>query len=117
LIASTLYGLLMFQVPNLMSFFQCLDRTNESVLVRGTLKHFFTIKVFTVRVCQPHAQVPSWRTTPCRLSAIAYSMYSQLPSVPGGLPFIRNTRTRNTVMTRDPPNMDNDPFNTDKNRL
>jgi hypothetical protein len=33
---------------------------------------------------------PSWRTTPCRLSATAYSIYSQLPSVAGGLPSIRN---------------------------
>jgi hypothetical protein len=28
--------------------------------------------------------VTSWRTTPCRLSATAYSSYSQLPSIPGG---------------------------------
>ena len=26
-------------------------------------------------------QPPSWRTTPCRLSEIAYSIYSQLPSI------------------------------------
>jgi hypothetical protein len=26
---------------------------------------------------------PSWRTTPCRLSAAAYSIYSQLPSIAG----------------------------------
>jgi len=26
------------------------------------------------------AQPPSWRTTPCRLSATAYSIYSQLLS-------------------------------------
>jgi hypothetical protein len=29
-------------------------------------------------------QPPSWRTTPCRLSATAYSIYSQLPTIPGG---------------------------------
>jgi hypothetical protein len=34
--------------------------------------------------CQPHAQLPSWRTTLCRLSATAYTIYSQLPSIPGG---------------------------------
>jgi len=28
---------------------------------------------------------PSWRTTPLRLSATAYSVYSQLPSISGGL--------------------------------
>jgi hypothetical protein len=27
---------------------------------------------------------PSWRTTPCRLSATAYSIYLQLPSISGG---------------------------------
>jgi hypothetical protein len=31
---------------NLMSFFQCLGRTKESVQVRGTLKHFVTIETF-----------------------------------------------------------------------
>jgi hypothetical protein len=31
-----------------------------------------------------HAQPPSWRTTPCRLSATAYSVYSQPPSIYGG---------------------------------
>jgi hypothetical protein len=45
---------------------------------------------------------PSWRTTPCRLSATAYSVYSQLPSVTGGLPYISNLRTRQAVVTRDP---------------
>jgi hypothetical protein len=37
---------------------------------------------------------------------LAYSIYSQLPSIPGGLPSIRNLRTRHAVVTRDPPNMD-----------
>jgi hypothetical protein len=49
---------------------------------------------------------PSPRTTPCRLSATAYSIYSQLPSVPGGLPFIGNLSKRHAVVTRDPPNVD-----------
>jgi hypothetical protein len=31
-----------------------------------------------VKGCYPHTQPPSWRTTPCCLSAAAYSMYSQL---------------------------------------
>jgi hypothetical protein len=55
-----------------------------------------------------HAQPPSWRTTPCQLSATSYSIHSQLPSVPGELPSIRNLRTRHAVVTRDPPNMDTD---------
>jgi hypothetical protein len=49
---------------------------------------------------------PKWRTTPCRLFATGYSIYSQLPSVTGGLPSIRNLRTRHAVVTRDPPNME-----------
>jgi hypothetical protein len=35
----------------------------------------------------------------------AYSVYSQLPSVLGGLPSIRNLRTRHAVVTWDPSNM------------
>jgi hypothetical protein len=35
---------------------------------------------------------PSWRTTPCRLSATAYSVYSQLPYVAGGCLTIYNLR-------------------------
>ena len=31
-------------------------------------------------------QPPSWRTTPCRLSTTAYSIYSQLPSVSETVP-------------------------------
>jgi hypothetical protein len=31
-----------------------------------------------VRSCQPLAQLPSWRTTPCQLSANVYSLYSQM---------------------------------------
>jgi hypothetical protein len=38
---------------------------------------------------------PSWRTTPCRLSEIAYSIHSQLPSMlVGGSSSIRNQKTR-----------------------
>jgi len=31
----------------------------------------------------PHVQATSWRTTPFWLFTIVYSIYSQLPSVPG----------------------------------
>ena len=59
-----------------------LDRTIISVQVRGLLfEHFMTWYVFTVRSCYQLAQPPSWRTTPCRLSATAYSIYSQLLSI------------------------------------
>jgi hypothetical protein len=46
-----------------------------------------------------HGQPPSWRTTPCRLSAASYSMYSQLTSIAGGRPSIRDPRTRHAVVT------------------
>jgi hypothetical protein len=80
LIAPTLQRLLIFQVPNLMSFFKCLGRAKESAQVRGALKYFVTSDISMVRGFQSHAQLPSWMTTPCRLSATAYSIYSQLPS-------------------------------------
>jgi hypothetical protein len=51
------------------------------------------------------AQPASWRTTLFRLSATAYSIYSQLASVTGGLPSIHNLGTRHAVVTRDPLNM------------
>jgi hypothetical protein len=46
-----------------------------------------------------------WRTTPCRLSAAAYSIYSQLTSIAGGRSSIRNPKTRHAVGTGIPPNM------------
>jgi hypothetical protein len=39
-----LQRLLTFQVPNLMSFFQCSGHTKESVQIRGALKHFVNNK-------------------------------------------------------------------------
>ena len=44
-------------------------------------EYFITRYVLTGRNCQHLAQRPDWRTTPFRLSATAYSMYSQLPSI------------------------------------
>jgi len=35
------------------------------------------------RVVSPSLKHQSWRTTPYRLSATDYSIYSQLPSIPG----------------------------------
>jgi hypothetical protein len=57
--------------------------------------------------CPPHS---SWfdhpnniwwwvQTTPYRLSATAYSMYSQLPSTSGGCSSTRNLRTRHAMVT------------------
>jgi hypothetical protein len=42
---------------------------------------------------------PNWRTTLCRLSATAYSMDSQLPSISGGRSSILNLRTRHAMVT------------------
>ena len=52
----------------------------------GTCIRFVTRKVFTMRSCQHLAQQPSWSTTPCRLSATAYLIYSQVPSILGAVP-------------------------------
>jgi hypothetical protein len=41
----------------------------------------------------------SCTTTPCRLSATPYILYSQLPSISGGRSSIRNLRTRHAVVT------------------
>jgi hypothetical protein len=57
---------------------------------------------FTVKGCEPNDQPPSCRTTPCRLSAAAYSIHSQLPSIAGGRSSIRNTRTCHAVVTGKP---------------
>ena len=43
--------------------------------------------IFMVTSCLHHAQHHSWRTTPCRRSATAYSMHSQPPSISGGSSF------------------------------
>jgi hypothetical protein len=50
--------------------------------------------------CQPHAPPPSLRTTPCLLSATAYSIYME------GVSCTRNLRTRHAVVTGDPLSMD-----------
>jgi hypothetical protein len=96
--------LLTFRNRNLMSVFHRLGHLSwESVQVQGSLMTLVrNLFFFTVKGCQPHTQPPIWRTTPCRLSAAAYSIYSQLPSIPGGLSFIRNPRTRHAVVTGNP---------------
>ena len=65
---------------------RCVGRTKESVQVRGFLCEHVTWYVCTVRSCSHLAQLPSWRTTPCRLSATAYSIYSHLPSIAEAVP-------------------------------
>jgi hypothetical protein len=51
---------------------------------RNLLGRFVTSLFFTMQSCQPHTQIPRWRTTPCRLTATAYSLYSELPSISEG---------------------------------
>jgi hypothetical protein len=80
------HRLLTFHVPNLMSLFHCLGRNKISVQVQGTCLCFVTIRVFKVRSCQHHAQPPSWRTTPYRLYAAAYTIYSKLSSILKAVP-------------------------------
>ena len=77
----TLHRLLTFHVPNLTSLFRYLCRTKVSTQVQDKCSWFATKPVFTVRSCQHLVQPPSWRNTSCRLSATAYSIYSQLPSI------------------------------------
>jgi len=81
-----LYRLLTFQVPNLISPFRCLGRTKISIQARGMYSNFVTKPVFMARICQHLAQPPSCRTNPCRLSATAYSIYSQLTSILEAVP-------------------------------
>jgi hypothetical protein len=45
------------------------------------------------------APPPSCTTTPCRLSVAAYSMYSQLTSITGGRPSIRDPKTHHDLVT------------------
>ena len=61
------------------------DCTKVSVQIRGKCSCFVTKLVFTVS-SQQLAQPSSWRTTPCRLSTTAYSIYLQLPSVLEAVP-------------------------------
>jgi hypothetical protein len=82
------YVLILSQLDQLhvMSLFRCLGRTKVSIQVRGQCSWIAIKPDFTVTSCQHLAQPPSWRTTPCRLSATAYSIYSQLPSILEAVP-------------------------------
>jgi len=58
----------------------------------------------------PLVQPPSWTTTPCRLSATAYSIYSQLPSISGGRPLHPQPEDALCRGDRDPHNMKHCPI-------
>jgi hypothetical protein len=55
-------------------------------------------------------------TTPCRLSAAAYSIYSQLTSIAGGRSPIRNPKARHAVRSGKPPNMRKRPLGRPRRR-
>jgi hypothetical protein len=95
-----LYKLLTFHNPNLISILRSLGRLcKESVQARGSFRIFVTNLLFMVKAFLPHSQPQSWGTTPFRLSAVDYSIYSQLPSIARGRSSIRNPRTRHSVLT------------------
>ena len=73
----------------IMQFFPLpyLGCTKLSAQDRGFLcEHFVTRYIFTVKSCCHIVQPPSRRTTPCRLSATAYSIYLQLLSMLEAIP-------------------------------
>jgi hypothetical protein len=53
----------------------------EEYKFRGFMLGFVRSLFFTASSCYPHPKRTSWRTTPYRLSATAYSMYLQLFSI------------------------------------
>jgi hypothetical protein len=78
----------------------------ESVQARVLLRIFVTSLFFTGRSCLPHAQLPSWRTTPCLLSVTAYQCIRSYPPYLEGISSISNLRAPHAMLTRDPTNMD-----------
>jgi len=63
-----------------------------SIQFWGTRLYFVTWHVFTVTSFSDPTQPLSWSTTPCQLSATAYSIYSQLPSILEAIPPSANWR-------------------------
>jgi hypothetical protein len=56
----------------------------KSDQIQDSLLFFVTGLFFMVKSCLTRTQPPSWRHTPCQLSAAAYSIYLQLRSIAGG---------------------------------
>jgi hypothetical protein len=54
-----------------------------NLILRGPVQHFATSWFLSVKTCQLPAQPPNWGTTPCRLYANVYSIYSKIPSISG----------------------------------
>ena len=80
-----LYRLLTFYVPNLISLFHCLGRTEGSVQARST--HLFPIKaIFYGEELLAPCPTPKLEEHLCRLSVTAFSIRSQLPSMLEAVP-------------------------------
>jgi hypothetical protein len=68
-------------------------------IIRKRLVHMFrNIILFHCEYLLTTRPTSSWRTTLCRLSTTAYSMYSQLLYITGGRTSICNQRTRHAVV-------------------
>jgi hypothetical protein len=70
-------------IPRTKSHIRLCLLSKEFFQVWDPLWHFVISLFFKVRSCWHHAQPPSWRTTPCRLSTTAYLIYSKLPCISG----------------------------------
>jgi hypothetical protein len=77
-----LYRLVTFYIPNLISIFLSIGQiSKKSTQVRGPLWHFITNLLFTVTICQPHAQSPSWRAVrDCLFNIYSATLHIQRPS-------------------------------------
>ena len=75
-----------FQLVKKFSAFYGTRRFITSFTWARHLSLFTAMICFYVRSCKHLDQSPSWRTTPYRLPATAYSIYSQLPSILQAVP-------------------------------
>jgi hypothetical protein len=94
---------------NLISIFRRLGRlSEESAQNRESCVFFVTSLFFTVKDFYPHVQPPSWRITPCRLSAAAYLIHIFSATLHSWRPFL-DPQPENAPCCgdRDPPNMAN----------
>ena len=94
-----LYRLFTSHIPNLVSIFHCLGRAQGSVQVRGLVKRFGTLYVFSVRIARTWHNLLIWRTTSWRLSPTTYSICSQLPFISGRRSYIPSQTMLCAVVT------------------
>jgi hypothetical protein len=96
--------LIMQLSPNLMSIFFSFCRLSRGIRPGLRLLQNFCNK-FIFYSEELLAQLQSWRTTPCQLSATAYSIYLQLPSKTGGCLLHPQPEDAPCRVDRDPLNM------------